>query len=154
MDFWLAGVTGAVQYAGHESCDAEGLGPGLLLVWLATRLSSATHESLHSSANASTIGTVALLFGLFAAFLANDIWVRNQMAHQAVIDEGDAIRNLARLSEGQNPEYTLMLRNARSITPRSSSTRIRQGCWARRPVEDARCLRAIAREASGASDHR
>jgi hypothetical protein len=112
MDFWLAGVTGAVQYAGHESCDAEGLGPGLLLVWLATRLSSATHESLHSSANASTIGTVALLFGLFAAFLANDIWVRNQMAHQAVIDEGDAIRNLARLSEGQNPEYTLMLRNA------------------------------------------
>jgi hypothetical protein len=94
------------------ACIVAGLGPGLLLAWLASRLSPQIREGLHSSANSSTVGTVALLFGLFAAFLANDIWVRNQIARQAVIDEGDAIRNLARLSEGQDPKYTIVLRDA------------------------------------------
>ncbi len=94
------------------ACIVAGLGPGLLLAWLASRLSPSTRESLYSSANSSTVGTVALLFGLFAAFLANDIWVRNQTARQAVIDEGDAIRTLARLAEGQDKQHTAVLHNA------------------------------------------
>ena len=55
---------------------------------------------------------MSLLFGLFAAFLANDIWVRNQAAQQAVIEEGDALRNLARLSEGHDEQHRLELRKA------------------------------------------
>ena len=74
------------------ACMVAGLGPALLLTWLVSRLSPKLREAYASSANAATIGTVSLLFGLFAAFLANDIWVRNQTARQAVIEEGDAIR--------------------------------------------------------------
>ncbi len=77
-----------------------------------SRLPARWRTSLSSNANGSTVGTVSLLFGLFAAFLANDIWVRNQIAQQAVIEEGGAIRNLARLSEGQAEQHTLELRKA------------------------------------------
>jgi hypothetical protein len=49
-----------------------------------------------------------VLFGLFGAFLANDIWSRNQLAHHAVIEEADAIRTLARLSEGMRSESDAM----------------------------------------------
>ncbi len=88
------------------ACVIAGLGPALLLTWVVSRLPARWRASLSSSTNASTVGTVSLLFGLFAAFLANDIWVRNQVAQQAVIEEGDAIRNLARLSEGQDEQQT------------------------------------------------
>lgn len=94
------------------ACVIAGLGPALLLTWLMGRLSPGFRDAFSSSANAATISTVSLLFGLFAAFLANDIWVRNQTARQAVIDEGDAIRNLARLSEGQIEQHTTVLRAA------------------------------------------
>jgi hypothetical protein len=94
------------------ACVAAGLGPALLLTWVMSKLPVARREEYASFMNGSTVGTVALLFGLFAAFLANDIWVRNQTARQAVIDEGDAIRNLARLSEGQDPKHTEILRVA------------------------------------------
>ncbi len=94
------------------ACIAAGLGPALLLTFVVARLPSRWRSGLASSTNASTVGTVSLLFGLFAAFLANDIWVRNQIAQQAVIDEGDAIRNLARLSEGQSEQYRLEFRKA------------------------------------------
>lgn len=93
-------------------CVVAGLGPALLLTWGLSRLPAHWRVGISSSANSSTVGTVSLLFGLFAAFLANDIWVRNQNAQQAVIEEGDAIRNLARLSEGQREQYRQELRRA------------------------------------------
>lgn len=94
------------------ACIAAGLGPALLLTWAVSHLPIRWRMSLTSSANSSTVGTVSLLFGLFAAFLANDIWVRNQIAQQAVIEEADAIRNLARLSEGQSEQQRVELRKA------------------------------------------
>jgi len=94
------------------ACIVAALGPALLLTWFVSRLPARWRTGLSSSANSSTVGTVSLLFGLFAAFLANDIWVRNQIAQQAVIEEGDAIRNLARLSEGQSEPQRLELRKA------------------------------------------
>jgi hypothetical protein len=94
------------------ACIAAGLGPALLLTWGISYLPARWRANLSSSANSSTVGTVSLLFGLFAAFLANDIWVRNQAAQQAVIEEGDALRNLARLSEGHDEQHRLELRKA------------------------------------------
>jgi hypothetical protein len=94
------------------ACVTAGLGPALVLTWLLGRVPPHVRANYASSVNSATISTVSLLFGLFAAFLANDIWVRNQTAYQSVIDEGDAIRNLARLSEGQAVEHTMVLRDA------------------------------------------
>ena len=164
------------------ACVIAGLGPALLLTWVVSRLPARWRASLSSSTNASTVGTVSLLFGLFAAFLANDIWVRNQVAQQAVIEEGDAIRNLARLSEGQDEQHRLELRNAlvdyaniviekdwplmvegkRSLevlarVPQDfQSVGFRPGrpqCSAVRS-QNARCVRAHAREATSACNPR
>ena len=93
-------------------CVVAGLGPALLLTFALSHLPARWRSGISSSTNSSTVGTVSLLFGLFAAFLANDIWVRNQTALQAVIDEGDAIRNLARLSEGQSEQSRQEFRRA------------------------------------------
>ena len=93
------------------ACLIAALAPPLLLTWLAAH-ASPRHIQAYSGAEPAIIGTVSLLFGLFAAFLANDIWTRNQTARQAVIEEADAIRNLARLVEGQDKENVETLRVA------------------------------------------
>lgn len=78
-------------------------------------LAASTHDrrrvASFAGAEPGIIGTVSLLFGLLAAFLADDIWTCNQIARQAVIEEADAIRNLARLAEG-HPEITRLIRDA------------------------------------------
>ena len=60
------------------------------------------------------IGSASLLFGLFAAFLANDIWSRNQVARTAVNQEADSLRTLARYAEGLGAENYEPLRLALS----------------------------------------
>ena len=71
----------------------------VLIVWL-------THKSPARLYFASCVGipgpfftSVAILFGLFAAFLANDVQRRNAAAQAAVFREADGVRTILRLSE-------------------------------------------------------
>ena len=90
------------------ACTVAAFGPALVMTWAIgfTRLHAWTLP--WAGAEPAVIGMVSLLFGLFGAFLSNDIWTRNQAAHQAVIDEADAIRTLARLSEGMASDSDAM----------------------------------------------
>ena len=84
-----------------------------LLLWAFFYKTPLKRYFAHSSeVEAAVIGAVAILFGLFAAFLANDIWLRNQIAIQAVEREGDAIRTLARYAEGMPAVYNDQMRAA------------------------------------------
>ena len=69
------------------------------IVWL-------THESPARRYFASCVGipgpffaSVAVMFGLFAAFLANDVQRRDAEAQAAVLHEADGVRTILRLSE-------------------------------------------------------
>ena len=70
-----------------------------LIVWL-------THQSPARPYFASCVGipgpffaSVAVLFGLFAAFLANDVQRRDTEAQAAVLREADGVRTILRISE-------------------------------------------------------
>jgi hypothetical protein len=65
-----------------------------------------THKSPARPYFASCVGipgpffaSVAVLFGLFAAFLANDVQRRDAEAQSAVLHEADGVRTILRLSE-------------------------------------------------------
>ncbi|MDX2201535.1 MAG: hypothetical protein NW223_02200 [Hyphomicrobiaceae bacterium] len=96
MQSFLAWPPGAVV----ALCIACAFTPALLLWTIAAVWSRKGRLAGFAGVEPAIIGSVGLLFGLFAAFLANDIWTRNQIARQAVIEEADAVRNLARLAEG------------------------------------------------------
>lgn len=67
------------------------VGIGLFLVWVAE--GSPAKPLLHSCAGVAPpyLGLLALMFGLFAAFLANDVSVHGDRARQAVAREANAI---------------------------------------------------------------
>jgi Protein of unknown function (DUF4239) len=81
--------------------------PFVLLYVLAALIVWITHKSPARPYFASCVGipgpffaSVAILFGLFAAFLANDVQRRNAEAQAAVFREADGVRTILRLSEG------------------------------------------------------
>jgi hypothetical protein len=57
------------------------------------------------------IGSVGLMFGLFAAFLANDIWGTNVLARNAVLQEADGIQAMLRYSEPLPEAEAKMMKN-------------------------------------------
>lgn len=83
-----------------ELCFVLAFTPPLVMTWVTGFSPWRDRFAAWAGTEPAINGTVSLLFGLFGAFLANDIWTRNQLAQQAVIEEADAIRTLARLSEG------------------------------------------------------
>jgi hypothetical protein len=81
--------------------------PFILLYAIAAAIVWLTHKSPARTFFASCIGiagpffaSVAILFGLFAAFLANDVEHRNAEAEAAVFREADGLRTILRLGEG------------------------------------------------------
>jgi hypothetical protein len=58
-------------------------------------------------------GSVALLFALFAAFLANDVQRRGANAEAAVFREGDSIKTMLRLAEAVGKDAEPIKRAAR-----------------------------------------
>jgi uncharacterized protein (DUF4415 family) len=50
------------------------------------------------------------MFGLFSAFLANDIWGANQAAKLAVVQEAEGVRNILRYSAALTPNEAKSLR--------------------------------------------
>jgi hypothetical protein len=96
IDLWLAsGTVGIVVL------------PFLVLYAIAALIVWVTHLSPARPYFASSVGitgpffaSVAVMFGLFAAFLANDVQRRDSDAQAAVLREADSVRTILRISEG------------------------------------------------------
>jgi hypothetical protein len=73
---------------------------GLLLVWIAEK--SPARALLQKSAGvvAPFSNLLALLFGLFAAFLANDVSIHADRAHAAVTREANAVAVVLSIADG------------------------------------------------------
>ena len=81
--------------------------PFIVLYAIAAGIVWLTHKSAARPYFASCVGitgpffaSVAVMFGLFAAFLANDVQRRDSEAQAAVIREADGVRTILRISEG------------------------------------------------------
>lgn len=95
FDLWLSSNTLVIV-----------LVPFVVLYAIAFLIGWITHKSPARPYFASCIGipgpffaSVAVLFGLFAAFLANDVQRRGANAEAAVFREADGVRTILRLSE-------------------------------------------------------
>ena len=99
IDLWLRSGTDGII-----------LVPFVLLYLLAAGIMWLTHLSPARTFFVSCIGitgpffaSVAVLFGLFAAFLANDVQHRNAEIAAAVFREADGVRTIIRLAEALGP---------------------------------------------------
>src|SRR6187200_3292213 len=84
--------------------------PFLLLYGIAAGIVWLTHLSPARPFFASCIGivgpffaSVAVLFGLFSAFIANDVQHRNAQIRAAILGEADGLRTILRLAEAVGP---------------------------------------------------
>lgn len=100
FDLWLSSNTLVIVVA-----------PFVVLYSIALLIGWITHKSPARPYFASCIGipgpffaSVAVLFGLFAAFLANDVQRRGASAEAAVFREADGIRTILRLSEAEGKD--------------------------------------------------
>lgn len=99
IDLWLrSGTVGII------------LIPFIILYSIAAGIVWLTHLSPARPFFASCIGiagpffaSVAVLFGLFSAFLANDVQHRNADLDSAIFSEADGIRTILRLAEALGP---------------------------------------------------
>jgi hypothetical protein len=97
IDWWLGSGTAGII-----------LIPFAVLFALAAGMTWLTHRSPARPFFASCIGvtgpffgSVAILFALFAAFLANDVWRQIERAQTALAREADGVRTILRLAEAE-----------------------------------------------------
>src|SRR3974390_2265603 len=83
---------------------AFNIGLGLLFVWIAERSFAAAFWQRRAGVGHELTATVALMFGLYSAFLAEDVWTTHDKARAAVLREDAAIRVLLRVAESVGPE--------------------------------------------------
>lgn len=76
------------------------LGIGLLLVWVAEKSPAARFLHRNAGVVAPFSNLLALLFGLFVAFLANDIFIHAEHARASIAREADAVRVILNISDG------------------------------------------------------
>jgi hypothetical protein len=77
---------------------------GLFLVWLAERSPSAGFWQRCSGVAPPVVGAFATIFGMYSAFLANDVWTLHDKAHAAVLREASAVRLLLNAAESVGPQ--------------------------------------------------
>src|SRR5262245_42706003 len=115
IDLWLRSGTVGIVVLPFIALYAIAAG----IVWL-------THKSAARPYFASCVGitgpffaSVAVMFGLFAAFLANDVQRRDSEAQAAVLREADGVRTILRISEGlgqqADPVKTAVIDYAQSV---------------------------------------
>jgi hypothetical protein len=99
LDFWLRGGSAGIV-----------LIPFIVLYAISGAMTWLTHLSPARPFFASCVGiagpffaSVAVLFSLFAAFLANDVQHRDAEAKGALFRESDGLRTIMRLGEGLGP---------------------------------------------------
>jgi hypothetical protein len=78
---------------------AFNVGLGLFFVWVAEFSPASGFWQRCSGVASPVIGTLALMFGLYSAFLANDVWAMHDKARAAVLREEAALRVLLRVAE-------------------------------------------------------
>jgi len=80
------------------------IGLGLFFVWIAERSPTASFWQRCGGVGHELTATVALIFGLYSAFLAEDVWTTHDKARAAVLREDAAIRVLLRIAESVGSE--------------------------------------------------
>jgi hypothetical protein len=83
---------------------AFNIGLGLFFVWIAERSPAAPFWQRRAGVGHEVTATVALIFGLYSAFLAEDVWTMHDKARGAVLREEAAIRVLLRVAESVGPQ--------------------------------------------------
>ena len=139
IDLWLrSGTVGIVVL------------PFIVLYAIAAGIVWLTHKSPARPYFASSVGitgpffaSVAVMFGLFAAFLANDVQRRDSEAQAAVLREADGVRTILRISEGlgqqADPVKTAVINYAQSVLDEELPAMRQRGMI----VEDLAALRTL-----------
>jgi len=140
IDLWLrSGTVGIVVL------------PFIVLYAIAAGIVWLTHKSPARPYFASSVGitgpffaSVAVMFGLFAAFLANDVQRRDSEAQAAVLREADGVRTILRISEGLGQQgdavKTAVIDYAQSVLDEELPAMRQRGMIA----EDLAALRALS----------
>ncbi len=106
MQSWFTAWLGWPVIAIFASLSAFYFGVAGLMVWLSFRSRLSGRIQSFKGVVAPFFGSTAIIFGLLAAFLSNDIWERNRQAERTVFTESDtliALYSLSAASGSANP---------------------------------------------------
>ncbi|MET1084511.1 MAG: hypothetical protein ABWY12_15905 [Burkholderiales bacterium] len=146
MQDWFTVWLALPIYMVFASLFAFYLATAALLVWLSFRSSLSRQVQSFKGVVAPFFGSVAVIFGLLAAFLSNDIWDRNRQAERVVLTESDtlvALYSLGIASGSDSKALRSSIRGYASAVAEDEWPRLKSG--ERSPRTDA-ALNALLRE--------